>query len=188
MALPYANKQAITDAVRQILIALGEDPFRPSLRETPDRVANLYEDILDGSFMKLNDQKTFDSENYEGAVIVHHAPFYAFCEHHMLPFIGHFGIAYVPDQTILGLSKLIRIFRHNCKRITVQERLTEQAVELVMQQAKPKGAICYVVAEHMCMALRGVKSPGSKTTTIAHRGVYSTDVELRTQFINEASK
>lgn len=188
MAMPEDKLNLISTGVKLILKGLGEDPDREGLRDTPGRVARLYDDILDGRYIERQAMTAFVEDTAEGSVMVHHVPFYAFCEHHMLLFHGHFGMAYVPDKKILGLSKLVRIFRHGTKRLTIQERLTSEAVEHLVEQAVPKGAICYVTAEHTCMSLRGVKSPGAMTTTIAYRGVYEDDSELRQQFINEASK
>ena len=159
MALPQANQELIRRHVKGLLIALGEDPDREGLKGTPDRVARLYDDILDSRFGSKPQITVFEEEKYHGIIMVHHAPFYAFCEHHLLPFLGHFAVGYVPDTTTIGLSKLVRIFRFYSKRVTIQERLTEQAVDAVMTLVKPHGAIVYVSAEHTCMSLRGVKSP-----------------------------
>lgn len=178
----------IEDGVRMILTGLGENVHRRGIKDTPARVAKLYDDVLDGQYTRLKEQTSFTGETYGGTIMVHHVPFYAFCEHHLLPFYGHMGIAYIPDEEILGLSKLVRIFRHACKKITIQERITEEAVKLMVSIAQPKGVMCYVCAEHTCMSLRGVKSPGSKTTTFDYAGEYKTNVELRQQFLNEASK
>lgn len=188
MALPESNMSMIEEGIRMILKGLGESPDRDGIRETPKRVARMYSDILDGNFIEKDEFTSFGGEEYEGAVMVHHVPFYAFCEHHMSMFYGHFGMAYIPGDRILGLSKLIRIFRVGCKKITIQERITEEAVELLEESANPMGSMCYVQAEHTCMSLRGVKSPGSLTTTWAYRGEYEKNLELRQQFINEASK
>lgn len=189
MALPSYNLERIKTLTRELLICLGEDPEREGLRETPTRVANLYSDILDMHFSATPIMKSFEKDiPYTGLVMVHHFPFYGFCEHHLLPFIGHAGIAYVPHRKKAGLSKLVRIFRHYCKKITVQERLTQEVLDAVTHQILPKGAMVYVQAEHMCMSLRGVKSPGAITTTTAYNGVFDTDSELRQQFLEEASK
>lgn len=188
MALPAANQKMIREGVKLILTGLGEDITRSGLADTPARVAKLYGDVMDGNYVDMPRMTSFEGETYNGAVMVHHVPFYALCEHHLLMFQGHFGMAYVPGKRILGLSKLVRIFRHFCKRPTVQERITEQAVDALMSIAEPLGAIVYVTAEHTCMTLRGVKSPGSMTTTVAHRGSFANDQEMRQQFIAEASR
>lgn len=188
MALPEKNFGMVEEGIRMILRGLGEDPSREGIKDTPRRVAKMYSDILDGQFIEAGEFTSFGGEDYEGSVMVHHVPFYAFCEHHMAMFHGHFGLAYIPRDRILGLSKLVRIFRVGCKKVTIQERITEEAVALLEKCAKPQGSICYVKAEHTCMSLRGVKSPGSLTTTVAYRGLYEENLELRQQFIHEASK
>ena len=178
----------IERGVTIILKALGEDITREGIKDTPKRVAKLYADILDSQYTTIDIPTTFTQETYHGIVMVHHIPFYAFCEHHLLPFIGHFAVGYIPDKKLVGLSKLVRMFRYWTKRVTIQERLAEQAVDTMMEQLEPHGAIVYISAEHTCMSLRGVKSPGAKTTTITSRGVFLSDLELRSQFISEASK
>lgn len=185
MALPAANKQMIVEGIKLVLKGLGEDPNREGLKATPERVSKMYEDVLDGRFISTDDDDftAFKEDTFDGAVMIHKIPFYAFCEHHLALFHGKFSIAYVPDEKILGLSKLVRIFRVGCKRITIQERITHEAVSLLMKVAKPHGAICYVEAEHTCMSLRGVKSPGSRTITVAQDGEYSDNAELRQQFL-----
>ena len=188
MALPRSKEKILKNVIRQLLECLGEDVDREGLRDTPDRVVRLYSDILDGNFTVPPEIKTFEDESYHGIVSVHHFPFYSFCEHHLVPFQGEAAIAYIPDQLTLGLSKLIRIFRWHCKRVTVQERLTQDALDSIVAAAKPKGAIVWVRAEHMCMTLRGVKSPGSLTTTMAYAGEFESNIPLREQFIMEAQK
>ena len=188
MALPEKNIQEIKEATYTLLVALGLDPQSEAFKDTPKRVADLYDDVLDGKFAKLHTITTFESIQYSGVIQVHHAPFYSWCAHHLLPMQGHFGVAYIPDGRFLGLSKIVRIFRHCCKIPTTQEEITQSAVNLLTEVAKPKGVICYVEAEHMCMTLRGVKSPGSITSTIAFKGVFERDSELREQFIAIASR
>lgn len=187
MALPKKMEELLRVSIRNILIALGEDPEREGLKDTPDRVVRLYSDVLDGRHTEMPKVTSFTEENYGGMVSVHHIPFYSFCEHHLVPFTGTVAIAYLPDKHTLGLSKLVRIFRYFCKRITIQERLTNQALEAIVKIAQPKGAIVWVQAEHMCMTLRGVKAQGCKTTTVAYSGEFERDVNLRNQFIAEAS-
>jgi GTP cyclohydrolase IA len=187
MGLPAENMDKIRQGIRLLLDGLGEDPERNGLSDTPQRVAKLYADILDGNYIKLAPPTAFEPELYEGNVAVHHVPFYAFCEHHLLPFYGFVSIGYIPNNKLLGLSKLVRIFRHSCKKITIQERITQAAVDALNTQADPHGAICHVSATHMCMTLRGTKSPGSYTSTTAFSGEYEHDTELRQQFISEAT-
>jgi GTP cyclohydrolase I len=186
MALPPHKFVATVKAIRDLLIALGEDPDRSGLKDTPMRVAKMYSRVLDGNYAEVPEATAFEGEEYDGQIIVHHVPFYAFCEHHLALFRGHFGLAIVPDKKIIGLSKFVRLFRHNCKRPTIQERLTQEAVEILMKSSRAKGAACYVTAEHTCMSTRGVQAHGARTTTIAHAGIYSDNLELREQFLAEA--
>lgn len=188
MALPPRNMDMVQDAIHRLLLAIGEDPQREGLRDTPLRVAKMYSEVLDGNFSTMKDMTSFTEETYGGMVMVHHIPFYSLCEHHLCLFQGTFGMAYIPDKKLLGISKLVRIFRHFCKRPTVQERITEQSVDALMRIAGAKGAIAYVKADHTCMTLRGVKSPGALTTTVAFRGALESSPELRQTFLQEASK
>ena len=185
MALPKENEMLVRECIKNLLHALGEDPNREGLRETPDRVVRLYSDVLDGNFAAYPKVTTFKEENYGGMVNVHHFPFYSFCEHHLVPFQGTAAIAYIPGKVTVGLSKLVRIFRYHCKRITIQERLTHDVLADIDRLLHPQGAIVWACAEHMCMTLRGVKSPGSKTTTTAYSGVFRTDLTLRNAFLQE---
>lgn len=188
MAIPKENFIELQHHVREILRCLGEDVDREGLRDTPLRVARLYDDVLDGNYSKFPKVTTFGEENYGGMVNVHHFPFYSFCEHHLVPFQGFAAIAYIPNKKTVGLSKLVRIFRHHCKRITIQERLTHDALADIVKFTEPKGAIVWASAEHMCMTLRGVKAPGSLTTTVAYYGDFETNVTLREQFLQEVIK
>lgn len=188
MSMPEKNRQLIRDGVKLILRGLGEDMERNGLAETPDRVARLYEDVLDGNFIQLADPTAFEPESYNGVVAVHHVPFYAFCEHHLVPFMGTVAIGYLPDKRLLGISKLVRIFRYHCKKITIQERITQAAVDDLERIAKPRGVICHVSAAHMCMSLRGVKSHGALTSTLAYSGEFASSTELRQQFVSEANR
>lgn len=186
MSLPLQNRKMVIEGIRLVLQGLGENPDREGLKETPNRVMKMYDDVLDGRFITAETFTSFKEDKFDGAVMIHKIPFYAFCEHHIALFHGIFSIGYVPKEKILGLSKLVRIFRVGCKRLTIQERITQEAVTLLMKIAEPVGAICYVEAEHTCMSLRGVKSPGAKTCTEAHAGVYHDNAELRQQFLSLA--
>lgn len=189
MALPENNKLMIMRGIRLVLEGLGEDPDREGLRDTPRRVAKMYSDILDGRFDDMARIAKFQDEDetvIDSTVMVHHVPFYAMCEHHMAVFYGQFGVAYQPSDALIGLSKLVRVFRHFAKFVTIQERLTQQTADALQKMLNPKGIVVYVCAEHTCMSLRGVKSPGSKTTTIATRGVFTEDSSLTEQFLRIA--
>jgi GTP cyclohydrolase I len=184
--IPKDKMQLLEMHVRGILECLGEDPNRDGLKDTPRRVARLYDDVLDGRFCAPPVMTSFKDENYGGVVNVHHFPFYSFCEHHLVPFQGHAAVAYIPNELTVGLSKLVRAFRYHCKRVTIQERLTRDALDTIVAATQPKGAIVWAQAEHLCMSLRGVKAPGAKTTTTAYYGVFETDIQLREQFLREA--
>lgn len=177
------DKIKLEEAGRLILEALGEDVGRDGLKDTPKRFANYYADIMNGHFLKADDYVT-DFENdgaYNGPVVVTNMPFYTICEHHLAPFIGTWDFAYQPQDRILGLSKIVRIARVHQKRPQVQERLTQQIAESMMQILEPKWVVVRMGAEHFCMSTRGVRTPGAKTYTRANlaprrtsRGAYST--------------
>jgi GTP cyclohydrolase IA len=188
MALPEKNFNMVQKAIRDLLVALGEDPNREGLQDTPRRVAKMYSEILDGNFAEEKPMTGFAEESYKGIVMVTKVPFYAFCEHHLALFHGRFAMGYVPNKKVLGLSKLVRIFRYATKRVTIQERITDEAIKQMYKHADPAGAICFVEAEHTCMTLRGTKSPGSMTSTLSYKGVFETDAELRQTFVQQASK
>ena len=186
--IPLKNRRQIERGVKLILQGLGEDPTREGLRDTPTRVSKMYADILDGNFADEPRVAMFEEESYNGVVMIHHVPYFSFCEHHMMPFTGEFAIAYVPDKKIIGVSKLVRIFRHRCKRVTIQERLVSDAADDLMRLLEAKGVMVYAEAQHMCMTHRGVKSPGSRMTTSSARGVFLTNDVTRQQFMEVATK
>lgn len=178
------RRESIATHVREILRLLGEDHLREGLLDTPMRVAKMYEELLGGMDVHpasvLN--TTFE-EQTDGPVLVSDITFYSLCEHHMVPFFGTAHIAYLPAAKIVGLSKLARLVDVLSHRLQVQERMTEQIVAAIDEALAPQGSIAVVEAEHLCMCARGVKKPGSKTTTIAARGVYKTDIQLRNEFL-----
>lgn len=179
-----SKRESIATHVREILRLLGEDHLREGLLDTPMRVAKMYEEILSG--MKVEPASVLNTtfeEQTDGPVLVSDITFYSLCEHHMVPFFGTAHVAYLPADRIVGLSKLARLVDVLSKRLQVQERMTEQIVATIEETLKPQGCIAVVEAEHLCMCMRGVKKPGSKTTTIAARGVYKTDRELRNEFL-----
>lgn len=186
MALPYTNYRAVEGAVRNLLKALGENPDREGLKDTPIRVAEMYSKVLDANFSDPPKFTVFKEESYDSIIIVKRSPFYAFCEHHLCPFQGHFAAAYVPNGKICGLSKLVRLFRWLCKRPTIQERITDQMVNWMDKLLSPKGSIVHVSAEHTCISFRGVQAPGTLTVTMNYSGVFKENVELRNQFLLEA--
>ena len=180
------DKQRIEAAVREILIAIGEDPDREGLVETPSRVARMYEEIFGG----LEDDPTrhlklFD-ESSEEMVVVRDIPLYSMCEHHLIPFLGKAHIAYIPAKSgrICGISKLARLLDVYARRPQVQERLTSQVADTLMEQLEPQGVIVVIEAEHLCMSMRGVKKPGSKTTTSAVRGSFKRNQATRSEALS----
>ena len=170
---PQIDPPRIEKAVREILIAVGEDPDREGLQDTPQRVARSYAEVFAGLHQDPAEVlgTTFDI-NHEEMVLVKDIPFYSTCEHHLVPFHGTAHIGYIPshDGKVTGLSKLARLVEIYARRPQVQERLTTQIVEALVKYLEPKGAIVVVECEHMCMSMRGVRKPGAKTVTSAVRG------------------
>lgn len=167
------DKPRIEAAVREILLAIGEDPDRDGLQNTPARVARAYEEFFSGLQADPADVlgTTFDIAHSE-MVLVKDIPFYSTCEHHLVPFHGVAHVGYIPgaDGKVTGLSKLARVLEVYARRPQVQERLTTQVVEALEEHLNPRGAIVVIEAEHMCMSMRGVRKPGAKTVTSAVRG------------------
>ncbi len=168
------DKPRIEKAVREILAAIGENPNREGLKGTPQRVANMYEEVFSGIGMDPARLVTvFKTEGHEEMVILRDIPFYSMCEHHLLPFNGQAHVAYIPRKDRLaGLSKLARVVETISRRPQLQERITTQIANTLMEVLKPQGVLVIVEAEHLCMTMRGVKKPGSRMTTSAVRGVF----------------
>ncbi|HHU83987.1 MAG TPA: GTP cyclohydrolase I FolE [Clostridiales bacterium] len=183
------DKKRIENAVREILIAIGENPEREGLIETPERVANMYEEIFSG----LEDNpkeliKTFSTESHE-MVTVRDIPLYSMCEHHLLPFIGKAHIAYIPrDGKIIGLSKLARIVKHFASRPQLQEKLTADIANFLEEELHPQGVAVLIEAEHLCMTMRGIRAAGAKTQTSALRGIILSDERTRAEVMSLFSK
>lgn len=179
---------AIEGAVRTILGAIGEDVGREGLRDTPTRVAKAMlantrgYDSRGSSLTKLVNGALFNESHHE-IVIVRDITVYSMCEHHMLPFFGKAHVGYVPNGTVIGLSKLARITNHFARRLQVQERLTGQIATAMEETTHPLGVMVMIEATHMCMAMRGVEQTSASTTTTASRGVFSNDAALRNQFL-----
>jgi len=180
------DREKIVEAVRLLLEGIGDDPNRPGLKDTPRRVADMCEEIFAGIGREPGDDIcVFHSENHDEIVLVRDIPFYSMCEHHMLPFIGTAHVAYLPQDTnLLGLSKMARIVEAHAKRLQLQERLTTQIADTIMRTAKPKGALCVIEAEHLCMTMRGVRKPGSKTVTSALRGIFRENPATRAEVMS----
>ncbi|QED50161.1 GTP cyclohydrolase I FolE [Cytobacillus dafuensis] len=180
------NRAQIENAVRLILEAVGEDPDREGLLDTPKRVAKMYEEV----FMGLNQDpkeyfETIFSEDHEELVLVKDIPFYSMCEHHLVPFFGKAHVAYIPrNGKVTGLSKLARAVEAVAKRPQLQERITSTVVDAIMEKLSPHGAMVVVEAEHMCMTMRGVKKPGSLTVTTAVRGKFAEDEKARAEVLS----
>jgi len=167
------DKEKIEKAVRMILEAIGEDPDREGLKETPARVADMYEEVFAGLHRPYEEElSVFHSANHDEMIIVKDIPIYSFCEHHLLPFFGKAHVAYVPSkERITGLSKIARVVDMASRRPQVQERLTTQIADSIMRNLKPQGVLVVIEAEHLCMSMRGIKKPGSLSITSAMRGI-----------------
>jgi GTP cyclohydrolase I len=176
------DHDAIAAAVRQILVAVGEDPDRDGLKDTPDRVARFYGEVLSGLRESPEEQLSvqFDS-HYDEVVMVRDISLYSLCEHHLVPFLGRAHVAYIPNDQgcITGLSKLARLVDTYARRLQVQERLTVQIADALARALDPKGVMVVIEAEHLCMSMRGVRKPGSVTVTSAVRGLFRTNVATR---------
>ncbi|HKZ20148.1 MAG TPA: GTP cyclohydrolase I FolE [Acidimicrobiia bacterium] len=177
------DTNAIEAAVRQILIAIGEDPAREGLVGTPERVARMYAEIFEGIHRDPADEVDafFGDEHYQEIVMVRDIPFQTFCEHHMLPFLGKAHVAYIPKGRVTGLSKLARLLEGYCRRLQMQERLTSQVADALMDRLEAMGVLVVLEAEHLCMTMRGVKKPGSVTVTSAVRGTMATNPSTRAE-------
>jgi len=182
--LPPIDLDRIEAAVREILLAIGEDPDRDGLQKTPSRVAKMYSEIFAGLRESADHhlQVTFEADHDE-MVMVRDIPMYSCCEHHLVPFVGKAHVAYIPgnDGRITGLSKLARLVDAYAKRPQVQERLTSQIADEIERTLEPKGVLVVIEAEHLCMSMRGVRKPGSSTVTSAVRGLFRDNVATRAE-------
>lgn len=179
------NLEQIEKAVRLILEAIGEDPDREGLIDTPKRVAKMYQEVFSGLRQDPGEYfETIFSEDHEELVLVKDIPFYSMCEHHLVPFFGKAHVAYIPKNgRVTGLSKLARAVEAVARRPQLQERITDEVVESIMKKLDPYGAMVVVEAEHMCMTMRGIKKPGSKTVTTAVRGIFKQDAQARSEVL-----
>ena len=177
------DQDKIEQAVRLLLEGIGEDAEREGLKDTPNRIARMYEELYGGMDEDAGAHlaKTFSVDSSE-MVIEKDITFYSTCEHHLLPFYGKAHIAYIPDGKVVGLSKLARTVEVFARRLQLQEQLTGQIADALMEHMQPKGAMVMIEAEHMCMTMRGIKKPGSPTVTLARRGVFETDPALEERF------
>ena len=179
------DHDAIKKAVREILIAVGEDPDRPGLLETPRRVAGMYAEMFSGLY--LDPSRHLDvifPETYDEMVLVRDISFTSMCEHHLLPFYGVAHVAYIPNGKVTGLSKLGRVVEEVSRRPQVQERMTQTIADMIDTHLETSGVAVVVSAEHSCMSIRGVRKPGSSTVTSALRGVFKSDQSTRAEFMS----
>jgi len=180
------DKKRIEKAVREILAAVGEDPKRSDLKDTPRRVAEMYEEILSG--IKKDPAKELEvvfEKEHDEIVLLKGIPLYSICEHHLLPFIGTAHVAYIPSNNkVTGLSKIARVVDIFSKRLQVQERLTTDIADTIMKKLTPKGVLVVIEAEHLCMSMRGVKKPGVLTITSAVRGVFRQNEKTRAEALS----
>jgi GTP cyclohydrolase I len=183
------NKIIDTDriecAVKEILLAIGEDTHCEGLKDTPIRVAQMYTELLAGmdEDPKKHVRKAF-KENYNEVVLLRDIPFFSICEHHLMPFIGSAHIAYLPKGMVLGVSKLARIVDCFSRRLQVQERLTDQIADFIMDNLKPMGVAIVLEASHSCMTIRGIKKPGSVMVTSSLRGIFKKDPRSRNEVLS----
>jgi GTP cyclohydrolase I len=177
-------------AIRQILLNMGEDPNRDGLKQTPKRIAMMYDELTEGYHVdqkKLINDALFDVD-YSEMVIVKDIDFYSLCEHHMLPFFGQAHVAYIPNGKVLGLSKLPRIVEMFARRLQVQERMTQQIVDFIEELLNPYGVAVVVEGMHMCSMMRGVKKTNAKMITSAVCGTFKTDSKTRNEFMNHIGR
>jgi GTP cyclohydrolase I len=184
------DKDKIIKGMRMILEGIGEDPDRPGLKDTPVRVAEMYEEIFSGIAADTEALiKPMSGESHDEMVMIRDIPFYSVCEHHLLPFFGKAHIAYIPGAgKIVGISALARALEVLAKRPQVQERLTKQLADLIVGRLKPKGAMVVIEAEHLCMSMRGAKKPGSRVITSAVRGMFRTKESTRLEMLELLKK
>jgi len=176
---------AIKQAVRAILIAVGEDPDRPGLQATPRRVAKMYEEMFSGLHVQPERHlKVMFPESYDEMVLIRDIPFTSMCEHHLLPFSGVAHVAYIPNGNVIGLSKLARVVEEIARRPQVQERMTQAIADMVNQHLNTMGVAVVISAEHSCMSIRGIRKPGSTTVTSALRGIFKTNQSTRAEFMS----
>lgn len=184
------RRPELENTIRELLIAVGENPERDGLKRTPERVARMYEELLSGyriDPVRMVNDALFDVA-YDQMVIVRDIEFYSFCEHHMLPFIGRAHVAYVPDGKVIGLSKIPRIVDMFARRLQVQERMTSQIADFINELLHPKGVAVVVEAMHLCSMMRGVKKHDARMTTSAVHGYFRTNMATRMEFLDNISR
>ena len=177
------DQKKVQEAIKLLLEGIGEDTDREGLKETPERIGRMYEEICGGMDQDAGEHlsKVFSVDNNE-MVLEKDITFYSMCEHHLMPFYGKAHVAYIPDGKVVGLSKLARTVEVYARRLQIQERMTAQIADDIMKYLAPQGVMVMLEAEHMCMTMRGVQKPGTKTVTLARRGVFETDPALEERF------
>lgn len=183
------DREKIKKGVRLILEGIGENPERDGLIETPERIARMCEEIFKGLEPPEEELlKCIEGATHDEMVLLRNIPFYSVCEHHFLPFFGCAHIAYIPDGRIVGLSELPRALDYLAKKPQVQERLTKELADLIMEKLKPKGCMVVIEAEHLCMSMRGIKKSGAKTITSAVRGIFRKSQTTRQEALELINK
>lgn len=179
------DKAKIEEAVKLLLQGIGEDANREGLKDTPERVARMYEELCSGMYQNAEEHlsKTFTCDNEE-VVIEKDITFYSMCEHHLMPFYGKVHIAYIPNGKVVGISKLARTVEVYARRLQIQEQMTHQIAEAIEKCLNAEGVLVMVEAEHMCMSARGIKKPGSKTITFSATGLFNEDMQLKSDIMN----
>jgi GTP cyclohydrolase I len=180
------DRDKVKEAVEQIILAIGEDPTREGLLGTPDRIAHMYEEIFRGLDEDPRDILAvgFEDEKHEEMVVLKDIPFYSMCEHHFLPFHGLAHVGYIPRGRLVGVSKLARVVEVLARRPQLQERLTGQVADAILEALEPRGVGVVIEAEHLCMTMRGVRKPGSRLVTSANRGIFRTRSATRAEFFS----
>ncbi|MHC4619193.1 MAG: GTP cyclohydrolase I FolE [Planctomycetota bacterium] len=175
----------IEKAVREILLAVGEDIGREGIKDTPARVAGMYAELLGGMQQDPKQHlKSVFTENYDEIVLLRDIPFFSICEHHLMPFIGTAHVAYLPAGSVMGVSKLARVVDCFARRLQVQERLTDQIADFIMNSLNPRGVAVVLEASHSCMTIRGIKKPGSVMVTSSLRGIFRRDPKSRSEIMS----
>lgn len=179
------DRKKIEKGVRLILEGIGVGLKRKDIARTPSRVAKLYEEILTGENKNPEEElKVILEHKHDEIILLKNIPLYSLCEHHLIPFIGKAHIAYIPDKRITGLSKIARVVEVLSHRLQVQERLTTQIADVIVKKLKPKGVMVIIEAEHLCVSMRGVKKPGSITTTSVVRGIFRKNQKTRQEALS----
>ena len=178
------DQKKVQEAIKLLLEGIGEDTDREGLKETPERIGRMYEEICGGMDQDAGEHlsKVFSVDNNE-MVLEKDITFYSMCEHHLMPFYGKAHVAYIPDGKVVGLSKLARTVEVYARRLQIQERMTAQIADDIMKYLAPQGVMVMLEAEHMCMTMRGIKKPGSQTVTMVTRGVFTENKELQDTFV-----